>query len=128
MPDGGDAAFLAPLNLGEMPRLGPRMEQTLNWLGIHTLGQLASTPPSIIKASLDVKGDTLIEWAHRRDSQDVLPLTRQKSHSRETTFERDVRDINTMRSMLGDPSERVGKSILAEGPRDVVRGNAPALR
>ena len=115
VPPGGDAEFLAPLKLGEMPGLGPRIEQTLNGLGIHTLGQLASAPPSIIKSALGVKGNTLIEWAHGRDSREVLPLTRQKSHSRETTFEHDVGHTPTMRSMLRYLSERVGNSIRTEG-------------
>ncbi len=111
VPVGGDAGFLTPLEIGRLPGIGKKTEETLKSLGVKTLGQLAKMPPDSLKVRLGVYGETLIRYAGGMDDRPVEPPEEAKSISRETTFAKDTHDRGKLEAVLKHLSEQVGFSL-----------------
>ena len=73
VPPGGDAAFLSPLSVGELPGIGPRTAEVLvRRLGICTVGELAQVktkPPSF---RLTVSEWRALHFSYRRYLENKL--------------------------------------------------------
>jgi len=109
--EGRVARFLAPLEIGSMPGIGPKTESVLRNMGITTLGKLASTPPERLKPKLGSYGPVLVRFASGIDDRPVKPSGEAKSISRETTFAEDTRSQSMMESVLWALSEHTGASL-----------------
>ena len=111
VPPGEDAAFLAPLPVGDMLGIGKKTEQRLKGLGINTIGRLAKTPASTLKAYFGSSGLLLSRYSQGVDDSRVELPPEAKSVSRETTFDTDTRDRLLIEATLRYLSERVGSRL-----------------
>ena len=114
---GEEAAFLAPLPLRRLPGLGPATETRLAELQLHTIGELAAVPIEELLRRLGKFGLQLWEYAHGHDARPVTPPGDPKSISRETTFERDVRDPAHLEVTLHQLLEQAARSMRQHGLR-----------
>ncbi len=108
VPPGEEAAFLAPLPVQMLWGVGKKTAARLKSLGIETIGQLADASPELL-------GSHYGKWAadmqrHARgisDSPIVLSHTL-KSVSNETTYDKDVGDIEEVLHTVRWLSDKVG--------------------
>lgn len=115
VPLGGEAAFLAPLEVRKLPGVGAKTEQALHRLGVRTIGDLAALPERVLRYYFGVMGDALRRCARGEGTGHVHAPEPPKSISRETTFGTDVADRGFLRSVLRYLTERVGASLRREG-------------
>ncbi len=115
VPPGQDAAFLAPLPVGQLPGVGSKTEEVLKRFDITTVGQLAALSPVTLRRIFGVWGDLLHMWASGLDNSVVAPPGEAKSISRETTFAEDTLDMSFLRGILRYLGERVGASLRRQG-------------
>ena len=118
VPLGGDAAFLAPLPLRELPGLGPKMASALQTAGIRTIGQLADLDPAWLRRRFGVGGEALGLRARGVDQSPLRALPRVPvSVSREVTFGTDVTDLDELRRTLQRHADSVGGDLRRAGRR-----------
>ena len=111
VPDGGERAFLAPLQVNRLPGIGKKSEQVLKRLGIGTIGQLAALPTETLKSHFGAFGKLIHDHASGIDDRKVETTIAVKSIRRETTFSRDTKDMATIQATLRYLSERVGSEL-----------------
>lgn len=114
---GEEAAFLAPLPVGELPGVGKKTERVLEGLGIKTVAQLAKMPIGTLKSHFGVFGEVLHRHAVGLGSDKVEPPGEAKSISRETTFEKDARNRVFLKATLRYLAEKVGADLRRQGKR-----------
>jgi len=114
---GGEASFLAPLPVAELPGVGKKAERILKGLGINTVGELSEAPLAVLKSHFGASGDVLHRHAKGIDGRKVEPPPAAKSISRETTFKEDSRDRTWLKATLRYLSERVGADLRKSGKR-----------
>ena len=118
VPVGGDAAFLAPLPLRELPLVGPKLAERLQALGIRTVGEAAALDRPWLERRFGRAGALLHDRARGVDATPVRSGRRRaKSVSREVTFGDDVLDVATLRRSLRRHAESVGGDLRREGRR-----------
>jgi DNA polymerase IV len=117
VPEGGEAAFLAPMPLRALPMLGPSTERKLASLGVSTLGQVAALPVSTLEAMFGRQGASIGRRAAGLDDSPVAGEHHARSISREGTFAADVLDPRHLRSVLRAFSESVGWQLRKQGRR-----------
>ncbi len=118
IPPGQEKEFLAPLPVGDLMGVGPKTEAVLvKELGIHTIGELAVLPESILKRRFGVMGEVLHRWANGMGEGSVSQHAPAKSMSRETTFAEDVADRRVLLATLRYLAERVGAQLRGEEKR-----------
>jgi DNA polymerase-4 len=112
VPEDGDAAFLAPLPVADLPGAGGKTAERLKALGIVTIGGLASLSEATLRRLFGAWGDLLHRWANGQDTSPVVyePVP-PKSISRETTFPHNTRDTAFLDSTLRYLAERVGAEL-----------------
>ncbi len=115
---GGDAAFLAPVPVRELPMVGPRMAQELAASGVATIGELAALDRRWLQVRFGRVGLTVHDRARGRDPSPVRgrPVAA-RSVSREVTFGADVLDRDTLRRTVARHAERVGHDLRVGGRR-----------
>ncbi len=85
--------FLHPLPVSALWGVGPKTNEALERLGLHTVGDIAQTPPqTLIRALGQAAGESLYELAWGRDDREVIPEEPDKSISAAETFDRDIDD------------------------------------
>jgi DNA polymerase-4 len=112
---GEEAAFLAPLPVNALPGAGPRTTQALSRIGVNTIGDLASLPPSMLRYLFGTWGDLLHRYARGEDTTPVEPPAEAKSVSRSTTLDTDTRDRSFLEAVLAYLCERVGAELRRHG-------------
>lgn len=116
VPAGGEAAFFAPRPLRELPMIGPKTAATLQGLGMHTLGDIAALPVSVLEARFGRHGRELWERAHGRSDSPVLAGHEQaKSVSREMTFGTDEPSGERLRAVLRSQAESIAADLARQG-------------
>jgi DNA polymerase-4 len=100
--------FLDPLPVERLWGVGRQGSKIFQRLGIHTIGQLRQWPLDVLQRRLGGSGEHLWQLAHGIDDRHVVPEREAKSISNETTFERDIADMEVLRSWLMDLTEQVG--------------------
>ena len=73
VPPGGDAEFLAPLNIADAP-IDPDLRQRLRLLGLDRLGNIAALPRSAFAAQFGQRGGWLWDAARGCDPTPLQPL------------------------------------------------------
>jgi DNA polymerase IV len=121
---GTEAAFLAPLSVRELWGVGPKTAEQLARLGIQTIGDLAARSEVELAQRFGRNGYDLALRARGVDDRPIEVAYETKSISRETTFERDVRDPVVLREMLLELSEDVSNQTRQEN----LRGNTIRLK
>ena len=114
VPTGGEAAFLAPLPAGALWGVGPKTEERMLALGIATIGDIAAWPADDLGRRFGQHGRDLSRHARGLDDREIVPDRPAKSFSRETTFERDVRDGDFLRQTLAEQTRDVCRQLARE--------------
>lgn len=118
VPIGGDAAFLAPLPIRELPMVGPRLGEALAAIGVRTIGQIAALDRNWLVERFGRAGEVLVERAQGRDPTPVHSGRRpNRSISHEVTFGEDIEDRDELVHVLSRHAERVGRSLRGAGRR-----------
>jgi len=115
VPPGKEAEFLAPLPTKSMWGVGPKTEEALSKLGIHTLGDLASCSEEFMIKRFGKHGPDLIWSARGIDNSAVVVEYEAKSISQETTFDRDTSDLVFLRQTLRQLAAQVGYRLRQSG-------------
>lgn len=111
-------AFLHPLPVGALWGVGPKVEQRLVRLGLHTIGDVAAVRPATLCRELgDALGRQLAALARGHDDRTVQPTTgaADKGLSAEHTFARDVSDPAAIDRELLRLAERVARRLRDSG-------------
>ncbi len=112
---GEEAAFLAPMHVGELWGVGKVSATKLEALGFKTIGDLQRASPDQLKKLYPNGAQELIDRAHGRDESTVHAWREVKSISEEHTFSRDVRDAAVLRKMLLSLSDQVAARVRRSG-------------
>jgi DNA polymerase-4 len=100
--------FLDPLPVGRLWGVGRQSGKVFERMGIRTIGQLRQWPLDSLRDRLGASGEHLWQLAHGQDDRAVVPERDAKSISHETTFDRDVTELEPLRAWLVDLVEQVG--------------------
>jgi DNA polymerase-4 len=108
-----------PMAVRKINGIGPKANQKLEQLGIHTIGDLAQKDAAWL---IDHFGRSYGAWmheaAHGRDERPVVTWSEPKSISRETTFENDlhpVHDRSQLTKIFTDLCVRVAGDLERKG-------------
>ena len=108
-----------PLPAKKINGIGPKANEKLAALGIHTIGELANTPSELLVAHFGrATGQWLHQAAHGVDDRQVVTSSEPKSLSRETTFERDLhakQDRTRLSAIFTDLCNRLADDLLRKG-------------
>jgi DNA polymerase-4 len=108
-----------PLPAKKINGIGPKANEKLATLGIHTIGELAHTPPELLIAHFGRStGQWLHQAAHGMDDRPVVTSSEPKSLSRETTFERDLhakQDRTRLSAIFTDLCHRLADDLMRKG-------------
>ncbi len=112
VPPGTERAFLSPLPVRRLWGVGPKMEERLAKLGVHTIGQLADANlPSL----LGTHGIDLQRLARGEDTRPVVAdRGAAKSVSVEHTFDADEGDRVRLRRALLRLADELSRRLRAE--------------
>jgi len=112
VPPGTERAFLAPLPVRRLWGIGPKMEERLAKLGIHTVGQLADAK---VTRLLGTHGLDLQRLARGEDDRPVVSDSGPaKSVSVEHTFDVDEGSPRVLRKALLHLADELSRRLRAE--------------
>ncbi len=118
VPHGGEAAFLAPLDIERLWGVGKVTARKLRAAGVRTIGDLARLSREQVESWLGNYGVELWLYAHGIDSRPVVSDAGEpRSVSHEETFARDISDPTLLDAELLRLSERVGARLRRYGLR-----------
>jgi nucleotidyltransferase/DNA polymerase involved in DNA repair len=118
VPEGGEAAFLAPLPVRRLWGVGPKMEEQLAKLGVVTIGDLARLDPARLERRLGTHGHDLQRLARGEDERPVVAGPWEaKSLGQEHTFDEDTADAVRLRSTLLQLADSVAARLRRHGLR-----------
>lgn len=101
-----------PLPVGELFFVGHSSEKKLQTLGIRTIGDLAKTEVSILRAILKKHGEVIWNFANGRDFSWVeAEPADNKGYGNSTTIAFDVTDASTAKMVLLSLAETVGRRL-----------------
>src|SRR5207245_3964752 len=116
VPPGGEARFLAPIDVRALPGVGPKAEQRLRAGGIETIGALARLDDTELRRLLPGSvGRLLRDRANGIDHRDLELSTERISISVENTFERDLTDASQLHDELRRMAGRVADHLRESG-------------
>ena len=111
VPPAQEAEFLAPLPCDALWGVGPKTNERLAALGLHTIGELARWPADDLARRFGKNGLDLSRHARGLDDREVITQHERKSVSQETTFERDVRDGDLLRRTVREQAVDVSRVL-----------------
>ena len=108
-------AVLAPMPVGRIHGIGPQTQAKLKARGITEIRQLQAMSETELKASFGRLGERLAAFVRGRDPRRISPARRTKSVSNETTFRRDLEQLDDLVAALKPLCERVSERLGAGG-------------
>ena len=112
-------AQIWPLRCRKINGIGPKADEKLTKLGIHTIGELAAQDRAFLVANFGkATGAWMHEVAWGRDDRPVVTESEPVSMSRETTFDRDlhaVRDKAALGAIFTELCSKLGEDLLRKG-------------
>ena len=111
VPPGQEANYLAGLPAKALWGIGPKTAARLAEIGIHTIGDIARLPDTVLARQFGQSGREIALHARGIDDRPVIPERATKSISSETTFERDVSSSSILEATLRTLSEDVARSL-----------------
>lgn len=111
VPEGQEADFLKPLPVGALWGIGRKTTERLEPLGIKTIGDLAQLPEKELVRLFGKNGLEMARHARGIDERPVVTSHEVKSISQETTFPRDIKDLEKLRRTLYQLAEGVGYQL-----------------
>jgi DNA polymerase-4 len=115
IPPGAEARFLAPLPIRRLWGVGPKNAQTLNELGLTTIGDIANWTEDALVARIGKLGVDIWRRAQGIDFRPVLTEQVAKSISKEVTFAADIADEAELKRTLRRLSDGVGRQARKAG-------------
>jgi DNA polymerase-4 len=116
VPEGHEAAFLAPFDVRLLPGVGPRAEERLHAAGIPTIGALAALDDDALRRLLPGKVGTLLrDRARGIDPRGLETQVERISISTEETFEVDLADREQLHAELRRMATRLGEHLVRTG-------------
>lgn len=106
--------FLAALPVKKVPGVGQSAMKQMDILKIQTLGDIKKYPVQILSQKFGKMGPHLLELSNGIDVSKVETDHIRKSISSETTLAKDVSDFETIKEIILDRSETVGKDLRAK--------------
>ena len=117
--------FLAPMPVANLRGLGRQTQKIFSRLGIRTVAQLRAFPLRTLEQHLGTKAAASFQQqALGIASSDVVPGRERKSISKETTFEEDVRQQDT----LHDALHKLAAQVAATARREQLSGSVVTLK
>ena len=108
-------ARVHPLPLSRIWGVGKKSAEQLQRLGLHTIGDVAGMDVERMRAFLGSFADHIHRLAHGLDDRPVEPYREAKSIGQEHTFNEDVRDRETLETMLLAQAEKVARRMRRTG-------------
>jgi len=102
--------FLEPLDIEDLPGIGPKTAERLRPLSVNTIKELKKLSKTKLKDTFGVVGETIYERARGIDEEEVSPEEIIKSIGKEHTFEKDTRDPEILFSTF----EKIIKNVHQE--------------
>lgn len=99
--------FLDPLPVGRLWGAGRVTCQVFDGMGVKTIGDVRRMRVEILRRHLGQTGEHLWQLAHGIDERRVVPDRDAKSISHETTFPRDIVELQTLRAWVAELAEQV---------------------
>lgn len=113
--EGDEAAFFAPMPVGKLPGIGPKLREALHRRGIKTLGELARVPEDTLDTWFGPGARSLHRRARGESNAEVEVDRIPKSISRETTFAEDLRDWQRIERILAGLVEYCAYALRKHG-------------
>ncbi len=113
--DGMEKAFLAPLPIRKIPMVGPKYAMQLRNMGIRKIHTLQEMDPHLIQQVLGKNGAAIWKKANGIDRTPVLPYSKQKSMSKEETFEKDTINMLRLKKVLARMVDGLAFELRKEG-------------
>lgn len=111
IPTGGEREFLRPLPVRRLPGVGPRTAETLESLGLMTIGVLGDIDLPILLNVFGQSAYSLQRAAQGISTSEVETESIPKSVGRETTFDRDLLDWDRVERALINLAERAAYAL-----------------
>ena len=116
IPAAETVAFLHPLPISALWGVGGKTEESLLRRGLHTVGDLATTPVTTLTAALGAAaGQKLHDLAWGIDQRTVQTRAEDKSIGHEVTFDSDLTDARIIRRELLRLSDMVAFRLRSGG-------------
>jgi DNA polymerase-4 len=114
--DDGVAAFMATLTLGDIPGIGPKLQEKLAGVGLVTVPDaLAAAPADLARWLGRETAQRVLRKARGASDAAVEPRAPAKQVSREETFDRDIADAVLLRRELRQLAYRVASDLRGDG-------------
>lgn len=107
--------FLAGRPVTLLPGVGPAFTRTLERDGVRRIGDLSSLGAKVLTQRYGAFGLRLAELAEGRDLRTVDPHEARKGISAETTFNTDIRDLQSLKDELWRMCEKAAGQARARG-------------
>ena len=108
------AGLLAPLPVTKIFGIGRSAEEKLKQFGIEKIGQLAEADVGLLRKMFGVNAEQVKRLARGLDDRPVVNEEEAKSIGRETTFDRDLTDMDSCREAVLDLCGQVGWRLRRE--------------
>ena len=115
VPPGEEARFLAPLPIRRLWGVGPKNAETLQNLGLTTIGEIANWSEDALVSRLGKLGGDIWRRAQGIDFRPVETGHEAKSISKEVTFATDIADEAELKLTLRRLSDGVGRQARKAG-------------
>jgi len=107
-----------PLGVRKVPGIGPKAETRLAEMGVHTIGELAALPIETLGERFGRSyGVFLHDAARGIDDDPIVTHWEPKQRSRETTFQEDTGDWQTIARTIAGLAREVTDELREEGYR-----------
>lgn len=114
IPHDATVEFLHSLPVGALWGVGERTQTQLERMAIHTVADLAHTPPASLHRLLGVSsGQRLLDLSWGRDPRPVEVVHREKSIGHEQTFATNLTELGDMNAVLLDQAHRCAARLRA---------------
>lgn len=104
-------AFLATRPLGILPGVGKSAADKLAEIGLRHVGDLANAPPELLFRTLGKDGPRLQRLSRGVDDRIISPQRDTKSVSSETTFDRDIADLDELEPIMWRMAEKTAARL-----------------
>jgi DNA polymerase-4 len=112
---GKEAVFLKPLPVRVIWGIGPVTAEKLADMGVTTVGDLAQLSERKLATRFGEHGAGMVQRARGIDPRPVMTEHERKSVSRETTFIRDLRELEVLKKELWKLSQSVAQRLERAG-------------
>lgn len=104
-----------PLSVRRMMGVGAKTAETLEKMGVKTIGSLAKLDVGLLNTWFGKQGKLMHDLANGVDYRRVEPIHEAKSMGREITFAKDITDHETLETVLFTLTDEVCRSLRQNG-------------